>query len=472
MSTFKSNLQKLGRAMLLPVAAMPLAGLIMRLSADDMLNIPLLGAAGNAVFGNLDILFAIGVAIGFAKTKDKGIPALTGFLAIVTMKKGLEIINPEVNMGIFAGIVSGVVAAWTYNKFKNQKLPVVFSYFAGEKFPLTMVMIIQTVTAGFFGFIWPYMQMGIDSFAKLLVDMGAIGVGIFLFLNRLLIPFGLHHVLNTYIYYDLGSYTSPSGEIFKGEMTRFINGDPSAGLFLSGFFVVMMFGVPAICLAIYKASFKKNKGMVKGIMGSGAATSFISNITEPVEFSFMFISPMLYVVHAIYAGLAGVVCYLFDIRLGFTFGACIVDYLINFKIAKNAILIIPIGIVFFALYYFTFYYLITKKNIATLGREEEKEFSEETNVEKEQQLNLSSKNYEYMARKLLQAFGGTDNIEDAYSCNTRLRVEVKDSSLVNEDRIKQTGISGLIKPTDKNYQVIIGLEVTYVMEEFNKQMEN
>lgn len=470
MSNFKSNIQKLGRAMLLPVAAMPFAGLIMRLSADDMLNIPVLGAAGNAVFGNLDILFAIGVTLGFVKTKDRGIPALTGFLAITTLKTGLGIMDPDISMGIFGGIVSGLVAAWTYNRFKNQKLPMVLSYFAGEKFPLTMVMVLQTISAVIFGFLWPIIQMGIDNFAKLLVDMGAFGVGIFMFLNRLLIPFGLHHVLNTYVYYDLGSYTDPgTGEVFRGEMTRFINGDPQAGLFLSGFFVVMMFGIPAICLAIYRAARKENKEMVKGIMGSGAATSFIANITEPVEFSFMFISPMLYVIHAAFAGLAGMICYLFNIRIGFTFGACIVDYLINFKIATNAILIIPIGIAFFCLYYFTFYYLIKKRNIPTLGREEKADFEEES-TEAEQDLSLNSKNYEYMAKKLLDAFGGAGNIEDAYSCNTRLRVEVKDPSIVNEQRIKQTGVSGMIKPTEKNYQVIIGLEVTYVMAEFEKML--
>lgn len=470
MSSLKANVQKLGRAMLLPVAAMPLAGLIMRLSADDMLNIPVIGAAGNAVFGNLDILFAIGVTIGFAKTKDKGIPTLTGFLAIATLKKGLEIMNPAVNMGIFGGIISGLIAAWTYNRFKEQKLPMVFSYFAGEKFPLTMVMILQTVTSVVFGFLWPFAQAGIDSFARLLVNMGALGVGIFMFLNRLLIPFGLHHVLNTYVYYDLGSYTSPSGEVFRGEMTRFINGDPQAGLFLSGFFVIMMFGVPAICFAIYRAAFKENKEMVKGIMGSGAATSFISNITEPVEFSFMFLSPMLYVVHALFAGLAGIVCYLLNIRIGFTFGACIVDYLINFRIATNAILIIPVGIVFFALYYFTFYYLIKKRNIQTLGREATTEYGIEA-VEEEKELGLASKNYEYMAKKMLQAFGGKENVSDAFSCNTRLRVEVENPTIVDEQRIKQLGVSGVIKPTEKNYQIIIGLEVTYVMAEFNKLLE-
>lgn len=471
MSKLKGNLQKLGRAMLLPVAAMPLAGLILRLSADDMLNIPVLGSAGNAVFSNLDILFAIGVTLGFAKTKDKGVPALTGFLAIATLKSGLTAMNPDISMGIFGGIISGLIAAWTYNRFKEQKLPMIFSYFAGEKFPLTMVMIIQTGMAVIFGYIWPLIQTGIDNFAKLLVDMGAVGVGIFMFLNRLLIPFGLHHVLNTYVYFDLGEYTSPSGEVFRGEITRFINGDPQAGLFLSGFFVVMMFGIPAICLAIYNAAYKENKQMVKGIMGGGASTSFIANITEPVEFSFMFISPLLYVIHALFAGLAGMVCYFFDVRIGFTFGACIVDYLINFRIATNAILIIPIGIAFFCLYYFTFYFLIKKKNIPTLGREAASDFGEEAVEDVEKDLALSSKNYEYMAKKMLEAFGGTENIEEAYSCNTRLRVEVKDPSIVEEQRIKQLGVSGIIKPTEKNYQVVIGLEVTYVMAEFNKFME-
>lgn len=471
MNTFKSNLQKLGRAMLIPVAAMPFAGLIMRLSADDMLNIPIIGAAGNAVFGNLDILFAIGVTLGFAKTKDKGIPAMTGFLAIITLKQGLAIINPDINMGIFAGIISGIIASWTYNKFKNQKLPLVFSYFAGEKFPLTMVMVFQTFTALIFGFIWPVIQNGLDAFAQTLVNMGALGVGIFMFLNRLLIPFGLHHVLNTYVYFDLGSYTAPNGEIFRGEMTRFINGDPTAGLFLSGFFVVMMFGIPAICLAIYRAAYKENKAMVKGVMGSGAATSFIANITEPVEFSFMFISPMLYVIHALYAGLAGVICYLLNIHMGFTFGACIVDYLINFRIGTNAILILPVGLAFFALYYFTFYYLIKQKNIKTLGREDKAEFSEKI-AEVEKELSLTSKNYEYMAKKMVQAFGGKENIADAYSCNTRLRVEIKDPSIVNEQKIKMTGVSGVIKPSEKHYQVIIGLEVTYIMSEVTKILED
>lgn len=471
MGNFKMNVQKLGRAMLIPVSAMPFAGIIMRIAADDMLGIPFLAAAGNAVFSNLDILFAIGVVLGFAKTKDKGIAVLTGVLAIMTLREGLGIINPDVNMGIFGGILSGSVASWTYNRFKNQKLPQVFAFFAGERFPLTMVMLFQTFVAVIFGYIWPFVQSGIDAFAHTWVGMGALGVGLFAFLNRLLIPFGLHHVINSYIYFDLGTYENATGEIIRGEIPRFLSGDPTAGLFLSGFFVVMMFGIPGICLAIYRAAYKENREKVKGAMGSGAFTSFLTNITEPVEFSFMFISPVLYVIHSLYAGLAAIVCYLLNIRIGFSFGASIVDYVINFNIATNPLLIVPVGIAFFALYYFTFYYLIKKKNIKTLGREDELQFSEEVS-EEEKEFSLASKNYDYMAKKLVQAFGGADNIEDAYNCVTRLRVTVKDPSLVDQDRIKLIGAKGIVQPADNHFQVIIGPDVTNLMPEFNKYLND
>ncbi|MFD1347995.1 PTS transporter subunit EIIC [Oceanobacillus caeni] len=470
MGNFKMNVQKLGRAMLIPVSAMPFAGIIMRLAADDMLNIPFLAAAGNAVFNNLDILFSIGVVLGFAKTKDKGIAVLTGILAILTLREGLSIINSDVDMGIFGGILSGGIASWTYNRFKDQKLPQVFSFFAGERFPLTMVMLFQIFVAFLCGYIWPFIQSGIDAFAHTWMEMGALGVGIFAFLNRLLIPLGLHHVINSYIYFDLGTFTNGAGEVIKGEIPRFLAGDPSAGAFLSGFFVIMMFGVPGICLAIYRTAYKKNKERVKGAMGSGAFTSFLTNITEPIEFSFMFTSPMLYFIHSIYAGLAAMVCYLLNIRIGFSFGASIIDYSINYNIATNPILIIPVGLAFFALYYFTFYYLIKKKDIKTLGREDELHFSDEVN-EKEKDLSLTSSNYDYMAKKILQAFGGAENIEEAYNCVTRLRITVKDPSIVNQERIKQIGVKGIVRPTDNHFQLVIGPEVTNIMSHFNNYMD-
>ncbi|GAB2496295.1 PTS transporter subunit EIIC [Alkalibacterium psychrotolerans] len=467
----KGAIQKLGRSMLVPVSAMPLAGILLRISSDDLLNIPILSAAGSAVFGNLDILFSIGVVFGFAKAKDKGMAALTAILAILTLRQGLEVINPDINMGIFGGIVSGGVASWTYNRYKNQQLPQIFSFFAGERFPLTMILIIQTFVALLFGFLWPIMQTGIDAFAQTWVQMGALGVGMFMFFNRLLIPFGLHHVINSYIYFDLGEFTTESGQLVQGEIPRFLNGDPTAGLFLAGFFIVMMFGIPGICLAIYRAAYSDNKNRVKGVMGSGATTSFITNITEPVEFTFMFTAPILYVIHSFYAGLAGITTYLLDIRMGFSFGASLVDYILGFNIARNPLLIIPVGVVFFFLYYFTFYYVIKKMGLKTLGREDNKTFTEEISKE-EKEFNLATNNYSYLAKKLLEALGGKNNIEEAYNCVTRLRVTTIDPSKVNEERIKQTGIVGLVKASESNYQLIIGPEVTNVMSEFNKLLDD
>lgn len=470
MENIKNSVQKLGRSMLIPVAAMPLAGILLRLGADDLLNIPILTAAGDAVFGNLDILFSIGVVLGFAKARDKGMATLTAILAILTLREGLAIMDPEISMGIFGGLVSGSVASWTYNKFKEQELPTVLSFFAGERFPLTMVMLFMIIISFILGIVWPPIQNVLDTFAQSLVGMGAIGVGIYLFLNRLLIPLGLHHVLNSYIYFEVGEFITNTGEVVTGEIPRFLNGDPTAGLFLSGFFVVMMFGVPGIAYAIYRASYDENKDRVKGIMGSGGFTAFLTNITEPIEFSFMFISPPLYIIHSLLAGLAGVVTYLLNVRIGFSFGACIIDFVINYNIADNAWIILPLGIVFFFLYYFIFYYFITIRNVETVGREKEQSFTEEV-TDNEKELSLNSSNYEYIARKLLQALGGSENIEDAYNCVTRLRVIVNNPEKVNEERIKQTGVTGIVKPSKTNYQIIIGPEVTSVMSEFNKQMD-
>lgn len=470
MAKIKENVQKLGRSMLIPVSAMPIAGILLRLSAEDLFNIPILSSAGNAVFENLDILFAIGVVFGFAQARDKGMATLTAVLSILTLREGLAIMDPDIDMGIFGGLLAGGVASWTYNKFKNQNLPKVLSFFAGERFPLTMVLMIMIVVSLIFGFIWAPVQNAIDLFAQSWVGMGAFGVGLFLFFNRLLIPLGLHHVINTYIYFELGSFTTQTGETLSGEIPRFLNGDPTAGYFLAGFFIVMMFGVPGITFAIYRASREENKERVKGIMGSGAFTSFLTNITEPVEFSFMFISPMLYFVHSILAGLAGIVAYSLNIRLGFSFGANIIDYILGYNIGDNVLLIIPVGIVFFFIYYFTFYYLITKLDIKTLGREKESNYTEESS-EEEKDLSLNTGNYEYLAKKLLESLGGKDNIDDMYNCVTRMRVTVSQPNLVDEERIKQTGISGIVKPSENHFQIVIGPEVTSVMGEMNKLLD-
>ncbi|WP_100010235.1 PTS transporter subunit EIIC [Lentibacillus sediminis] len=462
-------MQNLGKSMLIPIVALPAAGILFRISAEDLLDWPLVQAAG-AVFGNMDILIAIGIAMGLAKTKDRGIPALTGFIAIAILNEGLAIINPELNMSVFGGVLSGLIAAFIYNRFKDTRLPNIFSFFGGEKFPITMIIVTMIPVTGVSVLVWPYAQAAIDSMAQGLVGLGALGIFIFGFLNRFLLPFGLHHVLNTYIYFGLGSYETASGEVVTGEITRFLNGDPTAGYFLGGFFVIMIFGIPAIALAITRAAHKKKKEETKALMSSGSLTSVVAGLTEPIEFSFLFTSPLLFFIHSVYTGLAGATLYLLDVRHGFSWGGSAIDYALNLGIADSGWMIIPVGLAFFVLYYFTFYTLIVRRNIKLVGREDDQAFSEERE-EKEKDLELSHGKYEYMAKKVLQSVGGKENLVDYENCMTRLRLVVKDASVVDEEKIKQTGAHGVVRIDNEHVQIVIGPEVSNVYQEFKKQVE-
>ncbi|KKK33893.1 PTS acetylglucosamine transporter subunit IIB [Salinicoccus sediminis] len=465
----KKFMQNLGKSMLIPIVAMPIAGILFRLSAEDLLDITLFQAAG-VIFENMDVLLAIGIAMGLAKTKDRGIPALTGYLAITVLNHGLTLMNPDLDMSVFGGVMSGLIAAAVYNRFKDTELPAMFSFFGGEKWPITLIILIMIPVAGIFSFIWPYAQAGIDSFAQMLVGMGAFGIFLFGFLNRFLLPFGLHHVLNTYIYFGLGSFETPDGEVVTGEITRFLNGDPTAGYFLGGFFIVMIFGVPAVALAITRAAYKQKKEKTKALMSSGGLTSVIAGLTEPIEFTFIFTSPLLYFIHAVYTGLAGATLYVLSIRHGFSWGGSVIDYALNLGIADNGLFILPIGLAFGVLYYFTFYILITKMNIPVIGREKDEEFGAESE-ESEQELELSHSKYEYMAKKVLENVGGRSNVTDYENCMTRLRLVVDDMDQVNEENIKQTGAHGVVKVDDHHVQIIIGPQANSVMNEFRKQME-
>jgi len=455
--------------MLIPIVALPAAGILYRISAEDLLDWDLVQAAG-VIFDNMDILIAIGIAMGLAKTKDRGIPALTGYLAIAILNEGLSILNSDLDMSVFGGVLSGLIAAFIYNRFKNTRLPNLFSFFGGEKFPITMIIITMIPVTGISALLWPYAQEAIDSLAQGLVGLGAVGIFIFGFLNRFLLPFGLHHVLNTYVYFGLGSFETSDGEVVTGEITRFLNGDPTAGYFLGGFFIVMIFGVPAIAMAITKAAKKEKKEETKALMSSGSLTSIVAGLTEPIEFTFLFTSPLLYFIHSLYAGLAGATLYVLDVRHGFSWGGSIIDYALNLGIANKGILIIPIGLAFGVLYYFTFYFLIVKKDIKLVGREDDKEFSEERE-EQEEALELSHGKYEYMAKKILENVGGKANLVDYENCMTRLRLVLKDASIVDEDKIKQTGAHGIVKVDNEHVQVVIGPEVSNVYQEFKKQTE-
>lgn len=461
-------LQKLGKSLLIPIVALPIAGLLLRLTATDLLDVPLFQAAG-VILAQMDALIAIGIAMGLANTRDKGIPALTGFLSIIVLKEGLKIMDPALNMSVFGGVMAGLIAAFIYNRFKDTKLPSMFAFFSGEKFPITMIIFTMIPVAGIMSLIWPYAQMGIDTFSKTLMELGALGVFIFGFLNRFLLPFGLHHVLNTYVYFGLGEYETASGEVVNGEITRFLSGDPNAGFFIGGFYITMMFGIPAIALAINKAA-KKRKQETKTLMTSGAATSFVTGITEPIEFTFLFTSPLLYFIHSVFTGLAGAVLYMLHIRHGFSWGAGLIDYVVNLSLSDRGLLIIPVGLVFFALYYFTFYTIIVKKDIKLIGREDDVEFEVAATAE-EKDLLLSHSNHEYMAKKILENIGGKENVVMNDHCMTRLRLELKDTDKVNVEKIKQTGAHGVIKVDKKNVQIVIGSQATIIKKELDKFLD-
>lgn len=457
-----NQLSKLGKAMLIPVVAMPVAGLLSRLGQPDLLNLDILKIASDVIFGNLDLLFAVGCILAYTKSKDKSSAVLAGVLSVMVFRQALTYLNESISMGVFGGIVSGVSTAIIYNYSKNWKVPSMFSFFAGEKLAITLGPIFSLILAGVFSFIWPPIEAGLDAFAIGLGSMGIFGVFLFGFLNRALIPTGLHHVFNAYIFYELGSYTTANGTVVTGEMTRFLAGDPSAGSFLVMFYVIMVFGIPGVAAAMYKTARPENKEEVKGLANSGALTSIVAGITEPIEFSFMFTSPLLYFIHSVFTGLAGAILYLFNSRLGFAFGFNIIDLTLNWNMGNNVIYIIPVGIAFFFLYYFTFKTIILKKDIKTPGRSENI-----TEGIDEKELKLSHSNYSYMAKKLLQNVGGVENIVNAENCVTRMRLEIKDISLINEDNIKKTGAKGVVKVNKNNIQIIVGTEVVHVMKEFN-----
>ncbi|WP_105617619.1 N-acetylglucosamine-specific PTS transporter subunit IIBC [Vallitalea okinawensis] len=446
-TSFFSKVQKLGKSLMLPIAILPAAGLLLRFGQPDLLNIPFIAQAGGAVFANLALIFAIGVAIGFAKD-NHGAAALSGAVGYLIIDAATKTINPDINMGVLSGIIAGIVAGVLYNKYKSVKLPAWLGFFGGRRFVPIVTAATCIVLALLFGFIWPPIQSGLDAFGNAIINLGALGAGLFGFFNRLLIPFGLHHVLNSFFWFEFGEFTNAAGEVVVGDLTRFFAGDPSAGVFMAGFFPIMMFALPAAALAMYSTAKKQNKPVVGGMLISVALTSLLTGITEPIEFMFMFLAPVLYVIHAVFTGLAMAVAYVLNVLCGFTFSAGAIDYLLNFNISTNAWLVIPLGLVFGVLYYVTFVVVIKKFNLPTPGREDD----EAGNLNEI----LKMKSLADVAKDFYQALGGSENIQDVDSCITRLRLVIADGSKVSDETLKQLGASGVIRPTSKNMQIVVG----------------
>ncbi|WP_408007643.1 N-acetylglucosamine-specific PTS transporter subunit IIBC [Pseudalkalibacillus sp. A8] len=453
-------LQRIGRALMLPIAIMPAAALLLRLGQDDLMGIPFIAAAGAAIFDHLPLLFAIGVAIGLAKDSN-GAAGLAGAVAFFILTQGTQAINEDINMAFLGGILSGVVAGLLYNRFYDIELPDYLGFFGGRRFVPIITAGAMVVLAAIFGFIWPPIQDGINAVGQWIIDAGAAGVGIYGFMNRLLIPIGLHHVLNSLVWFVFGEYNGATGDLH-----RFFAGDPEAGIFMAGFFPIMMFGLPAACFAMIAAAKKEKKKAVTGMLIGLAFTSFLTGITEPIEFSFMFLSPILYGVHAFLTGSAMVVAYVLDIHHGFGFSAGAIDFFLNLGIAKGEWLLFGVGLVYAAIYFVVFYFLIKALDLKTPGREDDNE--EES--EGPESGTPSGNKHDVMAHHFLQALGGKQNIQALDSCATRLRLKVADMDSVDEKGLKKHGARGVMKMDRTNLQVIVGTNVEFVATSMQRQM--
>ncbi|KUP05324.1 PTS sugar transporter [Bacillus coahuilensis p1.1.43] len=451
-----SFLQRIGKALMLPVAVLPAAALLLRLGQEDLLDIPFMAAAGDAVFGNLALLFAIGVAVGIAKDHN-GSAALAGAVGYFVLTYGTAAIDETNNMAVLGGILSGVIGGLLYNKFHTIKLPEWLGFFGGRRFVPIITALVMLLAAAVFGYAWPPIQEGINSIGEWIVEAGALGVGVFGTLNRLLIPIGLHHILNSLVWFVFGEYGGATGDL-----NRFFAGDPNAGIFMAGFFPIMMFGLPAACFAMIAAAKKGKKKSVTGMLLGAAFTSFLTGITEPIEFLFMFLSPLLYVVHALLTGVSMSVSYLLDVHHGFGFSAGAIDYFLNFNIAQYPLLLAVQGIVFAGLYFVIFYFLIIKFDLQTPGREEliEGEFDESTE---------SDQGMERKAIHYFEALGGKENVKSIDYCVTRLRLEVGDADRIKESQLKLLGAKGLVKLSSTQVQVVVGTNVEFLGEEMKKQ---
>ncbi|MDU7669324.1 MAG: glucose PTS transporter subunit IIA, partial [Escherichia coli] len=419
--------QRLGRALQLPIAVLPVAALLLRFGQPDLLNVAFIAQAGGAIFDNLALIFAIGVASSWSKD-SAGAAALAGAVGYFVLTKAMVTINPEINMGVLAGIITGLVGGAAYNRWSDIKLPDFLSFFGGKRFVPIATGFFCLVLAAIFGYVWPPVQHAIHAGGEWIVSAGALGSGIFGFINRLLIPTGLHQVLNTIAWFQIGEFTNAAGTVFHGDINRFYAGDGTAGMFMSGFFPIMMFGLPGAALAMYFAAPKERRPMVGGMLLSVAVTAFLTGVTEPLEFLFMFLAPLLYLLHALLTGIS-----------------------------------LFVAVIFFAIYFVVFSLVIRMFNLKTPGREDKEDeiVTEEANSNTEEGLTQLATNY-------IAAVGGTDNLKAIDACITRLRLTVADSARVNDTMCKRLGASGVVKLNKQTIQVIVGAKAESIGDAMKK----
>ena len=456
---------------MLPIAVLPVAGLLLRLGQPDLLNIKWIADAGGAVFTNLPLIFAIGVAVGFAK-ENHGAAALAGGIGYLILTAVLKSINDKLDMGVLAGILCGIVAGNLYNRFKDIKMPEYLAFFGGKRFVPIITGLVCVLLGLLCGYIWPIVQTGIDWVGHALIGAGGLGLFIYGVLNRILLVTGLHHILNSLVWFVFGSYPGPDGKAVTGDLHRFFAGDPTAGAFMTGFFPVMMFGLPAACLAMYHAARPENRKLVGGMLLSMALTAFLTGVTEPVEFTFMFLAPILYVIHAILTGISMALMTFLGVRLGFTFSAGAFDYIISYRLGTNGWMLIPVGLVYFLIYYFLFSFAIRKFNLATPGRAEAslEPAAEAVAVPGGTPDTGGAQAPLAGAVGYVRALGGNRNLKLVDACTTRLRLEVVDDSLVNEPALRTLGARGIVRPSRNALQVVIGPQAEIVAGEIREAM--
>jgi PTS system N-acetylglucosamine-specific IIC component len=458
------SVQHLGRSLMLPIAVLPIAGLLLRVGQPDLLDIPFIAAAGQALFSNLGLLFAMGVAIGFARENHgaAGLAGVVGYLVATQGAAALIVVPPEIvaqfpedaralgveaykqqalsRLGVPMGILNGALAGFLYNRYADIKLPDYLAFFGGRRFVPIASGLAGLLIAGALGLGWTHIVAAIDAFSRTIVDLGGIGLFLYGVLNRVLIVTGLHHILNNVAWFIVGDYKGVSGDL-----NRFFAGDPAAGSFMAGFFPVMMFGLPAACLAMYHAARPERKKAVGGMLLSMALTSFLTGVTEPIEFTFMFLAPVLYAVHAVLTGISMVLMDALGVKLGFGFSAGLFDYLINFKASTRPLMLLAVGAAYFGLYYGMFRLCIAWLDLKTPGREAD------AAADVAPRRTASGAGPAYVA-----ALGGAENLSSVDACTTRLRLIVADRHHVDEAALKRLGVKGLIWPSENAVQIVIG----------------
>jgi PTS system N-acetylglucosamine-specific IIC component len=453
------KLQPLGRALMLPIAVLPIAALLLRLGQPDMFDIPFVAAAGNAIFSNLGLVFAAGVGVGLAR-ENHGAAALAGVVAYLVVTEGAKTLlklPPDMlkasdveqaawrakeiaKLTVPAGILSGIAAGLLYNRFSNIRLPDSLAFFGGRRFVPIAAGLVGVFGAALFGFGFPWFESGVDTLSKWVVDAGPVGLFLYGVLNRLLLVTGLHHILNNLAWFLLGDFHGTTGDL-----NRFFAGDPTAGSFMAGFFPVMMFGLPAACLAMYRAALPERRKAVGGLLLSVALTSLLTGVTEPIEFLFIFLAPMLFGVHALLTGLAMVVMNALGVKLGFGFSAGLFDYVLNFGLATRPLLLLPVGAAYFAVYYLTFSWCIRRFDLATPGREPAGDTVPAPAAAAGER-----------GTRFVGALGGAANLKSVDACTTRLRLSLLNPRAIEEPSLRALGARGIVHPGGDSVQVVLG----------------